>query len=115
MVEEQGKSEDTDTAKKNKDFHDSIVKALDILTDIKDIRDELNIMTSVVQTQRTVWSQLFGLPNDQREFPELRQEAKQMYPWMNTDPDYVLGRINDLLRYAEETQKNVGSPNVPMV
>ncbi|KAI1768625.1 hypothetical protein GGR53DRAFT_383781 [Hypoxylon sp. FL1150] len=109
MVENQGTSEDTDAARKTRYFHDSIVQALDILTDIKDIRDELNIMTSIVETQGTVWSQLFGLPNERREFSEFRQETKQMYPWMNTDPDYVLGRINNLLRYAEETQKNIES------
>ncbi|KAI0138928.1 hypothetical protein F4776DRAFT_42940 [Hypoxylon sp. NC0597] len=32
-----------------------------------------------------------------------------MLPSRNTDPDYVLNRIKDLLRYAEETEKDTSS------
>ncbi|KAI1374415.1 hypothetical protein F4677DRAFT_166876 [Hypoxylon crocopeplum] len=108
MGEGQSRVKVTDPRKETESLHDSIVKTLDILMDIRDIRDELNIIRSVTQTQKVIWSQLFGLDSN-RASVESQQETKQVYPWRNTDPDYVLSRISDLLRIAAETQRNIES------
>ncbi|KAI1410487.1 hypothetical protein F5Y13DRAFT_202282 [Hypoxylon sp. FL1857] len=86
-----------------------VAKAQNIITDIKDIRDELNIIASVVQTQKVVLSQLLNPTNEDGQFMEASQDLKQMFSSRNTDPDYVLNRIKDLLRYAEETEKDTAS------
>lgn len=78
-----------------------------ILDDIKDIRDELNIINSVVQEQRTVWSQLFNKSRGSSTRDDVSKESHESYQWSNTDPDYVLKRVKDLLREAEQTEHNV--------
>ncbi|OMP84411.1 hypothetical protein BK809_0000192 [Diplodia seriata] len=74
-----------------------------ILDDIKDIRDELNIISSVVQEQKPVWSQLFNQPRGS----SIRDDGYESRQWSNTNPSYVLKRVDDLLQEARETERNI--------
>ncbi|KAL0264073.1 hypothetical protein SLS55_000017 [Diplodia seriata] len=84
---------------------EAITDALRILDDIKDIRDELNIISSVVQEQNPVWSQLFNQPRG----ISIRDDSYESRQWSNTDPGYVLKRVEDLLKEAAETEHNITS------
>ncbi|OTA61543.1 hypothetical protein K449DRAFT_64023 [Hypoxylon sp. EC38] len=86
-----------------------VSKAQNIITDIKDIRDELNIIASVVQTQKVVLDQLCNPTEEDVHLIETGQNPRQMSLLRSTDPDYVPNRIKDLLRYAEETEKDTSS------
>lgn len=92
---------------RSENLHDDIVQAMHVLDDIKDIRDELNIINSVVQEQKTVWSQLFNQSRGSSTWNDAPKDGHESYQWSNTDPDYVLKRVKDLLQEAEETEHNV--------
>ncbi|KAI0101304.1 hypothetical protein GGR51DRAFT_530171 [Nemania sp. FL0031] len=87
-------------------IHTAVAKATEALTEIKDIRGELNMIRSVVQTQQRVWDQLFGQPAG---YDERVDSTQYRISWKSTDPDYVLGRIQTLLEFAQETEKSVES------
>ncbi|KAF2096219.1 hypothetical protein NA57DRAFT_78987 [Rhizodiscina lignyota] len=67
------------------------------------IRDELMIISSVVQSQKTVWDQL------SKSASQTKEERVDTDQWTTSDPNYVLDHIKDLLRYSEETQRNIDS------
>lgn len=66
------------------------------LCDIKDIRDELNILKTVATFQRKVQYQMAG-PSANGEF----------------ETDYILGDIREMDRFAEQTQEAVSHVQQP--
>lgn len=96
-----------DKTSRSGNLHNAIVQTMNVLDDIKDIRDELNIINSVVQEQKTVWSQLFNQSRGSSTRNDAPKDGHEGYQWSNTDPDYVLKRVKDLLQEAEETEHNV--------
>ncbi|PSN64066.1 hypothetical protein BS50DRAFT_97408, partial [Corynespora cassiicola Philippines] len=85
------------------DIYDAIDQALEILTDIKDIRNELSVLKSLAETQRLVWDQLLTATSTPATRPS--QAAR----WSTTDPAYVLSRIDALLDHSAETHNNITS------
>ncbi|GAW25915.1 putative Mg2+ transporter -like Zinc transport protein [Rosellinia necatrix] len=93
-------------SKETNGIHRAVAEATEALTEIKDIRGELNMIRSVVRTQQRVWDQLFNRSSGRDENPENPQNINS---WKSTDPSYVLSRIQSLLEFAEETERNVES------
>ncbi|KAI0441635.1 hypothetical protein F4803DRAFT_551888 [Xylaria telfairii] len=89
----------------SQDIYEAISELTGALTEIKDIRGELKMIRSVVRTQQRVWNQLLSQPmgHDQDD------DNKKFNSWKSTDPKYVLDKIESLLEFAEETEKNVTS------
>ncbi|KAI1122423.1 hypothetical protein F5Y10DRAFT_75774 [Nemania abortiva] len=78
-------------------IRNAVTRANKALTAIKDIRGELNMIKSVVQSQQRVWDQLCS------------NNTQNSSSWKSTDPNYVLSRIQTQLDFAQETEKNVES------
>ncbi|KAI1735810.1 hypothetical protein F4680DRAFT_452691 [Xylaria scruposa] len=89
--------------KESSEIYSGIARATDALIEIKDIRGELKMIRSVIQTQERVWRQLL---NQSNEDSDKKQRVKF---WKSTDPSYVLNRVQRLIEFAEETEKNVES------
>lgn len=96
-----------DKTSRSGNLHNAIVQTMNVLDDIKDIRDELNIINSIVQEQKTVWSQLFNQSRGSSTRNGTEKDGNESSQWSNTDPTYVLKRVKDLLQEAEETEHNV--------
>lgn len=87
------------------DLHGYIAQAIETLDEIKDIRDELNIIDSLVQEQNAVWSQLSHQScgsSTQNETPK-----KGSHRGSSTDPDFALKQVKDLIQRAEASEHNV--------
>ncbi|KAJ5691595.1 Mg2+ transporter protein CorA-like/Zinc transport protein ZntB [Penicillium malachiteum] len=70
-----------------------IIKETKLLDEIKDIRDELNILTTLATDQEKVWKQVFGDGNAKRR-------AGPMYSQSHT-PIEIIGELGDITREAE--------------
>ena len=70
----------------------SISVAAHLLEEVKDIRDELNILKSLLRHQKTVWDDLFRVSakNDRRR-----------------SPDYAMEEIEEMDRSAKRIQDSV--------
>lgn len=70
----------------------SISVAAHLLEEVKDIRDELNILKSLLRHQKTVWDDLFKVSakNDRRR-----------------SPDYAMEEIEEMDRSAKRIQDSV--------
>ncbi|KAI1388674.1 uncharacterized protein F4822DRAFT_403525 [Hypoxylon trugodes] len=88
------------------EIHKDVSKATELLTEIQDIRGELKMIRSVVRTQQRVWNQLSNQPTGYSEDSDGKQNDNS---GKGTDPSYVLDRIQGLLEFAEEVEKNVES------
>jgi hypothetical protein len=91
-----------------KTMHWSVTETVKLLSEIKDIQQELNIINSVISIQKTVWDQLtnrprgLGMPTNASQDNESTNWARGREP-----AHYVHRRMSDLIRFAEEIQKNV--------
>ncbi|KAI3322804.1 hypothetical protein HD806DRAFT_544816 [Xylariaceae sp. AK1471] len=93
-----------------KNLHRSVTETIELLSEIKDIQQELNIISSVIVIQRNVWDQLTNRSQEPDKLASASHNNESMNWAGGTEPaQYVLRRISDLLRFAEETQKNVES------
>ncbi|KAF2971446.1 hypothetical protein GQX73_g2087 [Xylaria multiplex] len=90
----------------SQDIHEAISVATGALTEIKDIRGELKMIRSVVRTQQRVWNQMLG---QSVGYGQDYDDKEKFNSRKSTDPKYVLDKIESLLEFAEETEKNVTS------
>ena len=79
----------------------SICEETELLREIKDIRDELNILETLVEAQDTVWKQAFGI-----EKLENGPHFKYNHP---CTPATVRIRLEYMIQNAQEVQEAVGS------
>lgn len=99
---------DQDEGKKidgDKTMHSSVTETIELLSEIKDIKQELNIISSVILAQSKVWEQLTNRPRA-LDKPVSASRDSEGTGGAGT-AEYVLRRISGLLRFAEETQENV--------
>ncbi|KAI1173661.1 hypothetical protein F4777DRAFT_580772 [Nemania sp. FL0916] len=96
--------------KGEKEMHWSVTETVELLSEIKDIQQELNIINSVILIQSNIWDQLTNRPPDPGLFASALQDNESTNWARGRDPaQYVYRRISDLLRFAEEIEKNVES------
>ncbi|KAI1108062.1 hypothetical protein F5Y14DRAFT_445770 [Nemania sp. NC0429] len=98
---------DQDEGKKidgDKTMHSSVTETIELLSEIKDIKQELDIISSVVQAQSKVWDQLTNRPR-RPDKPLATSRGNESTGGAGT-AEYVLRRIGCLLRFTEETQEN---------
>ncbi|KAI1186262.1 hypothetical protein F5B17DRAFT_404459 [Nemania serpens] len=101
---------DQDEGKKidgDKTMHSSVTETIELLSEIKDIKQELNIISSVILAQSKVWEQLTNRPRA-LDKPVSASRDSEGTGGAGT-AEYVLRRISGLLRFAEETQENIES------
>jgi hypothetical protein len=89
-------------------LHISVTETVELLSEIKDIQQELNIISSVILIQNNVLGQLTNCLQAPDRLTGASYDNENMNWARGTEPaQYVLRRIKDLSRFAEETQNNV--------
>lgn len=88
-------------------MHSSVTETIELLSEIKDIKQELNIISSVIMAQSKVWDQLAHRPRGPDKLVNVSRDLESTGGAGTAD--YVLRRISGLLRFAEETQENIES------
>ncbi|KAI0456711.1 hypothetical protein F5B21DRAFT_122673 [Xylaria acuta] len=108
--QEMHNQDDGKKIKGERTLHRSVTETIELLSEIKDIEQELNIISSVILIQKNVWDQLTNRPGEPNKLSGVSQDNESKNWARGTEPaQYVLRRISDLLRFAEETQKNIES------
>jgi hypothetical protein len=103
-LSEQKKSE------QEKDY-ESISNATKLLVEVKDIRDELNILSYLLNQQKVVWRQLLGLGvNDDGTVNLNGISPKEIERWKG--PGLALKEVEEMDKIAQRIQDSVGASSL---
>jgi len=86
--------------------YESISKATKLLVEVKDIRDELNILSYLLNQQKVVWRQLLGLGlNDDGTVNMNGISPKEIERWKG--PGLAMKEVEEMDKIAQRIQDSV--------